>query len=113
MPHGYGTYIGPQGIQLSQGQQQRVLLARAWYRSPRFWVLDEATGALDTPAEDAVWENLGAGSPSHTIVFSSHNLRTVQRADRVVVLENGKVVEMGGHEELMGQRGVFYRLFQT
>ncbi|MCB9283296.1 MAG: peptidase domain-containing ABC transporter [Lewinellaceae bacterium] len=111
LPHGYQTFIGPKGIQLSQGQRQRVLLARAWYGNPRFWVLDEATSALDTPSEEAVWQALERQAPPVTIVFTSHRLRTVQRADWVVVLENGRVVETGSPEALLDKGGVFCQLF--
>jgi ATP-binding cassette subfamily B protein len=118
LPQGYETLIGPKGVQLSQGQRQRILLARAWYRNPGFWVLDEATSALDGPTEDAVWEALSKQTPAPTIVFSSHRLQTVQRADWVVVLENGKVVQEGPIEALMQfgsgdphEQRAFLRLF--
>ena len=111
LPHGYQTFIGPKGIQLSQGQRQRVLLARAWYGTPRFWVLDEATSALDAPSEELVWEVLDRQDPPATIIFSSHRLRTVQRADWVVVLEQGRVVETGRPDELMEKGEVFRQLF--
>lgn len=111
LPHGYQTAIGPKGIQLSQGQRQRLLLARAWYRGPRFWVLDEATSALDAPTEDAVWDALSRQSPPPTIIFSSHRLQTVQRADLIFVVENGSIAQSGTFEELASSSGPFARLF--
>ncbi|MBK7406805.1 MAG: peptidase domain-containing ABC transporter [Saprospirales bacterium] len=111
LPHGYQTFIGPKGIQLSQGQRQRVLLARAWYGNPGFWVLDEATSALDAPSEELVWEVLDRQEPPATVVFTSHRLRTVHRADWIVVLEQGRVVETGTPGELMENGEVFRQLF--
>jgi ATP-binding cassette subfamily B protein len=113
LPHGYQTFIGPKGVQLSQGQRQRVLLARAWYRNPRFWVLDEATSALDAPTEDAVWEALSSQPFPPSIVFSSHRLQTIQRADHVVVVADGRVVQEGSPAVLASTPGPFQELFQN
>ncbi|KAF1812369.1 P-loop containing nucleoside triphosphate hydrolase protein [Eremomyces bilateralis CBS 781.70] len=101
LPDGYDTEIGPNGSRLSGGQRQRVAIARALVRKPRLLLLDESTNALDAESEAAVQDGLDQAAKGITVVAITHRLRTVQAADVILVLEEGKVVQTGNHEELM------------
>lgn len=110
---GYNTIIGQEGQGLSQGQKQRVLIARAVYRNPQFIFLDEATNALDANNERTIIENLNEFYKGRTVVVVAHRLSTVKNADQIVVLDKGEIVEIGTHEELTTKRGAYYQLVKN
>jgi subfamily B ATP-binding cassette protein MsbA len=110
LPLGYDTPLGDRGFGLSGGERQRLAIARALLRDPEILILDEATAALDAEAEREVQDALGRLMAGRTVFVIAHRLSTVARADRIVVLENGRVVEEGGHGELMRADGVFSRM---
>ncbi|KOS18917.1 Leptomycin B resistance protein pmd1 [Escovopsis weberi] len=112
LPEGLATPCGSQGLSLSGGQRQRIAIARALIRKPRLLLLDEATSALDTESEKVVKEALdrAAGAAGRTTVVIAHRLSTIRDADTIAVLERGKIVEMGTHDELVGKRGLYYEL---
>jgi len=111
-PEGYRTLVGERGVQLSGGQKQRVAIARAVLKDPRVLVLDEATSALDAESEHLVKEALDRLMKGRTTLIIAHRLSTVMHADRVVVLDEGRVVQVGDHATLMGQEGLYRRLVE-
>ena len=113
LPLGYETVIGPEGNGLSQGQRQRILIARAVYRDPDFIFLDEATNALDAQNERHIVENLAKFYRGRTVVVVAHRLSTVRDADCIVVLNDGYVAETGTHDELTQKRGIYYNLVKN
>ncbi len=113
LPHGYDTLIGPGGTDLSGGQRQRIAIARAIAGDPSILVLDEATSALDTESERLVRDALQRVRKRRTTFIVAHRLTTVRHADRILVLENGRLVETGSHDELTQADGVYTRLFHT
>lgn len=113
LPLKYATRIGADGMGLSQGQKQRILIARAVYKHPNFIFLDEATNALDARNERCIVENLSEFYRGKTVVIVAHRLSTVKNADNIVVLDNGKVVETGTHNELIKNKGAYYNLVKN
>ncbi|HET8828483.1 MAG TPA: ABC transporter ATP-binding protein [Pelobium sp.] len=107
---GYQTNIGDRGIKLSGGQKQRICIARAVLGNPPIMLLDEATSALDTESEKLVQEALDHLMENRTTLVIAHRLSTIKNADLIVVLENGKIIETGNHEELIGKGGLYYKL---
>ena len=113
LPLKYDTKIGRDGVGLSQGQKQRILIARAVYRNPDFIFLDEATNALDAKNERAIVENLDGFYRGRTVVVVAHRLSTVRNADRIIVLDGGRVVETGNHASLIALKGTYYNLVKN
>lgn len=113
LPLGYNTKIGGNGIGLSQGQKQRLLIARAVYKNPKYIFLDEATSALDANNERTISENLSEFFKGRTVIIIAHRLSTVKNADQIVVLEKGKIVEAGHHIELTKVRGRYFELVKN
>ena len=113
LPLKYNTKVGMEGNGLSQGQKQRLLIARAVYKDPDFLFFDEATNALDANNERAIMENLNAFYRGKTVVVVAHRLSTVQDADRIIVLNHGKVAEEGTHRELTARKGAYYTLVKN
>jgi ATP-binding cassette subfamily B protein len=113
LPLKYNTKIGRDGVGISQGQKQRILIARAVYKNPYFIFLDEATNALDAKNERAIVENLNEFYYGRTVVVVAHRLSTVKNADQIIVIDGGKVVEIGKHDTLIKQKGAYYNLVKN
>ena len=113
LPLGYNTKIGQEGTGISQGQKQRILIARAIYKTPDFFFFDEATNALDANNERVVMDNLNKVFNGKTVVVVAHRLSTVRHADNIIVLEKGEVIEQGTHEELTQNRGTYFQLVRN
>lgn len=113
LPLGFNTKIGAEGTGISQGQKQRILIARAVYKSPEYIFFDEATNALDANNEKAILENLQTFFTNKTVVVVAHRLSTVKNADNIIVLQNGKIVEEGSHDVLSTKKGYYYELVKN
>ncbi|MDR2084664.1 MAG: peptidase domain-containing ABC transporter [Bacteroidales bacterium] len=113
LPLKYNTIIGQEGQGISQGQRQRILIARAVYKNPDFIFLDEATNALDASNESVIIRNLEQFYKGKTVVIVAHRLSTVKNADQIIVLEKGEIVETGNHESLIINKGIYYNLVKN
>ncbi len=113
LPLGFNTKIGQEGSGLSQGEKQRILIARAVYKNPQFLFFDEATNALDANNEKIIMENLDEFFKGRTVIVVAHRLSTVKNAHQIVVLEKGKIVEKGTHKELTAKKGSYYHLVKN
>lgn len=113
LPLRFDTKIGRDGMGLSQGQKQRILIARAVYKHPDFIFLDEATNSLDANNERMIVDNLGSFYKGRTVVIVAHRLSTVKNADQIIVIDNGRVAESGTHETLARRKGLYYRLVKN
>jgi len=113
LPLGYNTKIGANGHGLSEGQQQRLLIARVIYKNPEIIILDEATNSLDAGNEKVIVENLAGFYKGKTVIVVAHRLSTVRDADKIVVMDNGRIVETGNHDSLIGTRGAYYHLVKN
>lgn len=110
MPQGFDTKIGERGRGLSGGQKQRILIARALYRNPQYLFLDEATNALDAINEKKIVSVLNSAFENRTVIVVAHRLSTIRNADQIVVLDKGHIVEIGNHESLFEQKGIYFNL---
>ena len=112
LPHGYDTEIGERGVKLSGGQKQRLAIARVFLKNPPVVVLDEATSALDNITEQQIQSELDKLAVGRTTLIIAHRLSTIRHADKIVVLQNGSVVESGTHEELLAKQGEYFKLYK-
>jgi ATP-binding cassette subfamily B protein len=110
LPEGYQTFLGERGVRLSGGQRQRIAIARAMLKNPPLLLLDEATSALDAESERMVQAALEAAMADRTTLVIAHRLATVQKADRIIVMDQGRIVEEGNHQELMLRNGLYAKL---
>ena len=112
LPNGYDTVIGENGYSLSGGQKQRVSIARAFLKNAPILLLDEATSSLDTESESLVQEAIKKLMKDRTTLVIAHRLSTIINADQIIVLDDGKIVESGTHEELLSKNGVYKKLYE-
>ncbi len=113
LPHGLDTAVGRQGVRMSGGQRQRLAIARMIVAQPSIVILDEATSALDSDTERRLHQALGTFLAGRTTLIIAHRLSAVRQADRILVFENGRVVEQGGHDELIGRGGLYHKLYHA
>lgn len=113
LPLGVNTKVGTDGIGLSQGQKQRLLIARAVYKNPNCLMFDEATNSLDTRNERIIMENLKEFYRGRTVVICAHRLSTIKNAEQILVVSNGRIVETGNHNELMKRKGEYFYLVES
>ncbi|RLL40338.1 ABC transporter ATP-binding protein [Oceanobacillus piezotolerans] len=113
LPNGYDTLVGERGVKLSGGQKQRIAIARVFLKNPPILIFDEATSALDLESEHLIQETMEKLASDRTTFIVAHRLATITHADRIVVIEDGEIVEIGSHDELMKKQGSYYDLYQV
>lgn len=113
LKNGYDTYVGERGVKLSGGQKQRISIARVFLKNPAILILDEATSALDNESEHLVSQSLDRLAEGRTTLTIAHRLTTIQNADRILVLTDGRIAEEGNHRELLERKGIYYQLYQS
>ena len=113
MPEGYDTFVGERGVMLSGGQKQRLSIARVFLKNPPILVMDEATSALDSVTEQRIQQSLDSLAVGRTSVIIAHRLSTIRGADRVAVIEDERIVELGTPEELLAKGGEFAKLWNS
>ena len=111
LPEGYNTVISGSGSELSQGQKQLITIARAAVANPPVMILDEATSSIDTRTESIVQKGMDALMHGRTVFVIAHRLSTVQNSDVIMVLDHGRIIERGNHQQLIAEKGVYYRLY--
>jgi ATP-binding cassette subfamily B protein len=113
LPDGYDTQIGERGVKLSGGQRQRVAIARALLNDPAIIIFDEATSDVDTETEERIQESIERLVEDRTAFVIAHRLSTIQEADRIVVMDDGRIVESGSHEQLLAREGEYASLWES
>ena len=113
LPNGYDTKVGERGVKLSGGQKQRIAIARVFLKNPPVVIFDEATSALDTQTEKMVQATLDDLARNRTTIIIAHRLSTVRNADCIYVLDHGRLLESGNHEELIRKKGKYYELYEA
>ena len=113
LPEGYNTYVGERGVKLSGGQKQRISIARVFLKNPPILILDEATSALDNESEKLVQKSLSLLAEGRTTLIIAHRLTTVKNADKIIVLDNGRILEEGTHKELFDKKGAYFKLYSA
>jgi ATP-binding cassette subfamily B protein len=111
MPEGYASLVGERGVKLSGGQRQRIAIARVMLKDAPILILDEATSSLDSVTEKTIQENLDRAMGRKTVIAIAHRLSTIAHLDRILVFDQGRIVEDGGHDQLLAKQGVYYRLW--
>ena len=111
LPDGHATQVGERGVKMSSGEKQRIAIARAILKNPPILIFDEATSALDSDSEHAIQLELDRLSPDRTTLIIAHRLSTIVRADEIIVMDRGRIVERGAHHELLKRRGLYARLW--
>ena len=113
LPNGYETKVGERGVKLSGGQKQRIAIARVFLKNPPVVIFDEATSALDTQTEKKVQKTLDELAKNRTTIIIAHRLSTVRNADVIYVLDHGRLIERGSHDELMARHGKYFALYEA
>lgn len=112
LPMGFNTIVGAEGLGLSMGQKQRILIARAMYKNPNYILMDEATNSLDATNESEIMERMRLFLHGKTALIIAHRLSTIQNADNIIVMENGRIIEQGKHCSLISKQGKYYDLIR-